>query len=348
MIEFNSRKYWNLSHVLSYQRHFNFINSARKNGKTYTYQCYIIKRAIEKGEQFFYHVRTDKQMQMGVFEKAFEKVIKEQFPEHIIKFDKDACHLCDEDGKFVRTIGFCRSLGGTAKMKIESFPNVKWGMFDEYMLLPKQFREYVTGWNEPNLLLNQYDTIDRAENRYILFCFGNNTAFYNPYHLHPAFNIPECKEGEIWTSPNVLFQRAKMSDELKKEIEGSTFGGMVRGTTYGDYAIQGEYIGDEPDFIAPRPNRAIFNFCIRYEDELYGVWQGQKDACLYISTKLDKNKLPIYVIGTPFVRKGELLMKKEYTAAKKIGKKLNASMVFYENMNVKMKMIDAFRKVMFL
>ena len=346
-MEFNSKKYWNLSHVLSFQRHFNFINSSRKNGKTYTYQGYIIKRAKENNEQFMYHVRTEKQIQAGAFEKAFEKVLKEQYPNLIIKFDKTEAWLCDNDGKRERVVGFCRSLGGTTKMKIESFPNVRWGMFDEYMLLPQNFREYVTGWNEPNLLLNQYDTIDRAENRYILFCFGNNTAFFNPYHMHPAFNIPECKEGEIWTSKNVLFQRAKMSDELKKEIEESDFGLMVEGTKYGDYAIQGEYIGDEPDFIAERPNKCVFVFSFRYDDELYGVWHEPKTGRLFVSQKLNKQKLPIFAVDTPFVRQGEIRARREHSTMKWFGKRLNASLVYYETMEIKMKTIEAFRKVIF-
>lgn len=338
-----SGKYWNIKDILPYQRRFNFINAVRDIGKTYTTQGYFLERALNNKEEFFYVVRQVQEVNDGAFENAFQKVIYKEFPDIDIFFDKTTCYLGTKKDK-IRILGHCRALSSVVKVKKESFPRVKWLMMDEYMLEPKHARLYVHGWDEPDELLSIYHTIDREENRVICFLHGNNTAFYNPYHLHPAFDIPYIDDGKIWYSKNVLFQRAVMSEELKKEKENNPFLDMIKGTKYGEYAAQGVYQGDNTDFIEEMPNGCLHIFTFRIESEYYGVWHDTTTRKVYISEKHNADSGHVYCLTDQDMKENERLAKRNGVFWRWLAKKLMASLVWYENIRIKLRCMPEIRR----
>lgn len=280
--------HWNIYEILPYQRNFNFINSIRSTGKTYTYQMFILDKAITKHQEFIMIVRTQNEKQEGVFEEAFQKVILEKFPEYQISFTKDECYLeSDNENEPKRILGYCIALSEYVKVKKRTFPNVKYMYFEEYMLENNDMSKYVEGRREPDLLLNIYHTVDREQDRVILFAFGNNTAFYNPYHLHPAFKIPKIEVGEIWTSENVLFQRIKPSEKLKKLKSKSKFLKMIDNTDYGKYANKGEYVDDNFNLIEPITTNTRYLMTLIFEGNKFGVSTDMNKGVTYISDKID-------------------------------------------------------------
>ena len=256
-------KYWDINEILRYQRIFNFINGVRSIGKSYTTQKFFIKRALQKQEEFIYLVRTQDQKKSGVFEKAFSKVLQNEYPCNTIKFTNDICYLeiPEEDDQI---LGYCVALTEYVKLKVKSFPNVYWLMFDEYMLEKDSPSRYVNGWKEPELFLNIYHTIDREELRVKCFLLGNNTEFYNPYHLSKAFRIPPTEVGNIWKIELVLFQWAIPSESLTEDKSKNPFLKMIERTEYGSYASKGNYIGDNHNFIMKRTTTAKHQFYFSY------------------------------------------------------------------------------------
>lgn len=279
-------KYWDINKILPYQRNFNFINGPRSIGKTYTTQKYILKKCMEEGKQFVYIVRTKAELEGAAMERAFEKVTENEFPEVEFKYTTEEMCFVDENGAVV-LIGFCLALSQYAKIKIRSFPRVYFWLMDEYMLESNSTARYVNGWNEPDVTLSIYHTIDREEDRVKCFFLGNNTSFYNPYHLHPAFHIPEVRPGEIWTSENVLFQWAVPSDELTEEKKNCKFLRMIDSTNYERYSVAGEYIEDNNTFIKDRPRNTRFLFILEFQSDCYGVWLENKTGIAYIDSKID-------------------------------------------------------------
>lgn len=307
--------HWNIYDILPYQRHFNFINGTRSIGKSYTFQYFLLDRCISSNEQFIYLVRTQSEKKSGVFEQAFEKVIMQKFPDSEIQFTNEECKIKIEsensDSDSWKTLGFCFALSESVKIKKRSFPFVKWMMFDEYMLEPKNEYQYVNGWNEPDLLLNIYHTVDREEDRVIVFCFGNNTKFFNPYHMHPAFHIPAgIKEGDIWTSRNVLFQWAKKSNKLKEKQSKNMFLDMIENSQYGDYANKGEYIGDNDSFIEKLDSNCKYRFTLNYNGNSFGVYANFKKGKVYISNKTDPSANLIFALTLEDHNENTMLTKK--------------------------------------
>ena len=282
-------KYWDINKILPYQRCFNLINGERSIGKSYTTEKFLIKRALNKDEEFVYLVRTQDEKKNGVLEKAFEKVLQNEYADYQIESTKDEMTLVidTEETEEKKTLGYCIALSEAIKIKKRSYPNVKYIMFDEYMLELKHGTSYVNGWNEPDLFLNIYHTIDREEDRVICFLLGNNTSFYNPYHLHPAFKIPTINKGEIWYNENVLFQWAESTTELAKEKSKCKFLKMIDKTEYGQYAKNGDYVDDNVNFIMKRTQSARHLFNLAYEGTIYGVWNDNKLGRIFIDDKYD-------------------------------------------------------------
>ncbi len=284
-------KYWSPSTLLPYNRNFNFINSSRGIGKTYNMWIFLLNRALNNCDEFVYIVRTQNDKQEGRMRSAAQKVLNEQFPDLPVVSDNNTMWLESKNGQ---VLGHCLALSEAYKAKRSvSLPNVKWLFFDEYIL--EGGYGYVHGWKEPDLLLNLYHTIDREKDKVVCFMCANTVSFYNPYHLHPAFAIPQGKPGKIWHSENVLFQWAEPSAELQEQKSNCKFLRMIDGTGYGRYAKDGQYIEDKTALIDKRPVRAKLRFNVLANDETFGVWYDADTQIYYIDNKCNLAGMQTYV-----------------------------------------------------
>lgn len=313
-------KYFDIGKVVSYNRNFNFINGLRSIGKTYTTLKYIIRKCVEKQVEFVYIVRTKNEKKNNALEEGLEKVLVREFPEFDFEITAEEITL---DGV---SIGRCIALTEAYEIKKHSFPNVKYMVMDEYILENKTGGRYVNGWNEPDLLLSIYHTIDREEDRVVCFFLGNNISFYNPYHMHPAFNIPHIEPGNIWCNENVLFYWAVPSEELQEEKSHSKFLNMIQNTKYGTYAAKGEYVEDSIVFIEKMPAACRPLFTILCDEHKFTIWNDHD--ILYISDNVTDTAPFIFALTMPdhnessyFTKSSKLnfhldLLRKSYINAK--------------------------------
>lgn len=322
-------KYWNIFEVLTKQRNFMLINGERGIGKTYTAQKWILDKCIKRNKEFIYITRTINEKTDNVFQKAHEKVERNEFPDNEFKWSIDTLRIDDE------TRGWCIALSESQKIKKRSFPSVDYILFDEYMLEDASRSSYVSGWSEPDLLLSIYQTVDRDEDRVKCFMLGNNTSFYNPYHLHPAFNIRPVKPGGIWMSKNVLYQYAVATSDVKDKKAKSKFGEMITGTKYGDYANDGKYIEDEESFIGQHDGKSIYQFTIIINGVSFGVYNAPHKGYVYISEKTDPSNPFIYALTLEDHRENTLLTKAQTPYIKWLSRAIKAGAVRYESMLIK-------------
>lgn len=332
--------HWNIYDILPYQRNFNLINGERSLGKTYTCQKFVLDKCLQKGLEFVYIVRTQDEKKRGVLEDAFKKVVVNEFNDYVFEYStEDMVRVIEhEDDEEKIQIGYCIALSEAVKIKKKSYPNVKYIIFDEYMLEDKQTSTYVNGWKEPDLFLNIYHTIDREEDRVVCFMLGNNTKFHNPYHLHPAFHIPPVEKGHIWTSENVLFQYADGSPKLKAKKSTSKFLRMLEGTDYGKYAKDGDYIYDNYAFIEPLTTNARYSMTIEYEGYKFGVYSDFKNGVIYVSDKVDPSSSLIYALTVDDHKENTMLTKnKNISQLKWLSNNYKLGNVRFVNMEVKMK-----------
>lgn len=333
--------YFDIGKVLAFQRNFNFINGPRSIGKSYTTIKHIIKKCQECHRQFVYIVRTQTEKESGVLERAVEKVVTNEFSDMQFSFTVDTMYLTENEVK--TPIAFCIALSEAQKIKKRSYPLVNWLIFDEYMLEQTNgcdIGHYVGGWKEPDLLLSIYHTIDREEDRVVCFLLGNNTSFYNPYHMHKAFSIPAIKPGGIWTSKNVLFYWATASPELKESKARCKFIEMISKTNYAKFATDGKYIEDSNDFIEKRTPYARHLFAIYYMGNTYGVWSDTTVGKVYIDQKYDPSCRTIFALTLKDHTENTLLTRNKSSLLKWLASSYKMGKVRFASPEIKAKIID--------
>lgn len=322
-------QYWNIHEVLPYQRNFMLINGERSIGKTYTTQKWVMEKCLKRDSQFVYIVRTQDEKNHGVFENAYKKVMMEQFPDHDLAWDNEVLTI---DGAIK---GWCLALSESQKIKKRSFPLVDYMIFDEYMIEKNSVTKYVKGFGEPDLLLSIYHTIDRDEDRVKVFMLGNNTTFFNPYHIHKAFNVKQIKKGGIWAGKNVLYQWAQATDDVKKKKAKSKFGAMIEGTEYGDFANDGKYIEDDESFIAVHPGTARYSFTIIVDGIHFGIYSGLEEGKIYVSDKADIKHPIKYALTLDDQSENVLITKVKNAHIKWFSQAIKLGLLRYESMLIK-------------
>lgn len=338
---YKTHKYWDIHIILPFQRHFNFINARRNVGKSYSTQKFLITEALEKGKQFILIVRTQKEKKEGVLAQAFEKVLNNEFEGYEFNFKSD---ILTCNGK---TLGFCYALTESNTFKKYSFPNVYYFYFEEYMIEEDKGQRYVGGWKEPDILLNMYHTADREEDRITCFFLGNNTSFYNPYHLHSAFKIPQVESGEIWYSENVLFHDAYPSPLLKADESNSMFMKMIRGTDYNEYASEGNYYDDNFNFIEKRPANTHHLANITNNSFTFGLWSSSITGNAYISDKFDPSSKKWLALSKDDHTDGRIYaFNKSNLILSWVGEKFKKGEMRFESMEIKKKFEDVLIKCM--
>lgn len=275
--------HWNIYDILPYQRKFNFIEGKRVIGKTYTSQYFCMDKYFNRGSQFVLLIRNSSKLTKTNLQKTVDKVKSEKYPDVKFKYTKD-CIMVDGD-----IMCHFMAISKYQDYKPLSYPYVKYLIFDECLPENPKTVRYVEGWNEPNLLLNIYDTIDRKEDRVICFLLGNLTSFYNPYHMHDVFKFPYIEEGQLWTGKNVLFQRAKPTDALIALLQAAEFSQMVDGSDYGNFAMGDKYQDENQTMIQSLPNNRKYIMTIVYNNREFGIWTDKNSTLVFISKMVDRN-----------------------------------------------------------
>lgn len=333
-------EYWDINVPLRYQRNFMLINSERSIGKTYTTQKWVTERCLKTERQFAYIVRTQDEKKKGVFRKAYEKVEQNEFIGHEFNWDLDCVAI---DGA---VMGWCFALTESQKLKKSSFPNIDWFIFDEYMIEANSSASYIKGYDEPNLFLSIYHTVDRDEDRVKCFLLGNNTSFYNPYHLHPAFNVQPVKRGGIWTSPNVLYQWAEATPWVKAKKKKSKFGEMIAGSDYGTFANVGDYIEDEESFIEVHDGKANYYCTIKVNGYDFGLYSDTTKGLMYVSEKVDPSCKLTYALTLDDQSENVLVTRIKSAHMDRFAKVIRMGLLRYESMFIKKACEKAIQKLL--
>lgn len=330
--------YWNLPYIISFNKNFNFINSKRGTGKTYTLQKWLIKEFLKKGKESIYITEHIKELDDIGVKDAFTKVLNNEYPE--VEY-VEIGHDLYLDGRV-----FCYGIALTEAQKFKkmSFPNVYYIMFDEYMKENNK-RSFVK--NRVDEFLSIYSTVDRYEDRVKCFLLGNTTTQYNDFHQHQAFNLPRIEKGKIWTSENVLYQYYDPPIEFDEKLENSRFANMIKSSEYGLYSVGGDFTEDTDTWVEKRTNQAQLIFTFIYMGEKFGVWRDLNKGLLYVSDKYNPSMKLCYSFTTEDHKENTLLTKtnrsniiRAFITNFKLGN------VRFENIGVKKKTVGAIKMLL--
>ena len=317
--------YFEYEKILSYNAFLNFLVGERGVGKTYGASKFVTKQFIKKKHEFVYIRRYKTELSSSV-KKFFDPLIKDNvFPKH---------ELTTKGNNFIidgKVAGYSMTLTTAQNLKSTNFPNVKYIIFDEF-IIESGSRHYLK--NEVEIFLGLIETVARMRDVNI-FCLGNAVTVTNPYFLFFDISLPY--NSEIRTFKDGLILICYMKNYEYREAKKKTkFGKLITGTDYEDYAINNAFRLDDKTFIEKKSGTCKFSFAFTYHDKTYGVWFDYKIGKIFVSYDFENNGM-LFACTTEDHRPNTMLLSsaKNLNCWKVFINNYKLGNVYFENMKIK-------------
>lgn len=275
--------WYSLNDLLSKNAIFNVVMSMRGPGKTYSFKKWMIRDFLKTGKQGMYIRRYS--TELSTISTFFDDIKKNnEFPD--VSFEVKGGK---KGGKFLinkQVAGYFFALASQASLKSSSWPEVNKICYDEAILEPGNLH-YLP--NEPFHLFNLIETVNRlraSESLHDLvrvILFGNTVSIVNPYFEYlkvtpssERFTIPKEYNKDLVIE---IFKDEQFN--VAKKI--TRHGAFMAKTSYGNYAIDGEFYADNTSFIEPLPKEAICTYEIFYRQKSVYFWYLPKKGLIYAS-----------------------------------------------------------------
>ena len=324
--------YYSRNDLLSYNALFNFVVGSRGTGKTYSFKDWAINDFLKNGYQFVYVRRYKTEFKdIGNF---FDDIMK-KYPEHEFKVGK---------GKFIidgQVAGFYIPLSTSITKKSVAYPNVNKIGFDEF-ILEKSTIHYLP--NEVNAFLGLYETIARDRNNVRVLFMANSVTLINPYFLF--FDLQVDKTKRFWTFKNgdMVVELTDL-EEFKQHKKETRFAKIIDGTEFSKYAIDGDFVNDNYEFIESKTPNSYYCFTLVYKNENIGIWCDGKLGLMYITSKVDQSYPLKYAITTNDHKPNMIVLSNKYSRNKVniLSKMYEYGCLRYESLKLKNIMFEVFK-----
>lgn len=147
----------------------------------------------------------------------------------------------------------------------------------------------------------------------------------NPYFLYFDLSLPYNSDIKTFKNGLILLQYMK-NEEYRSIKQKSKLGQLTKGTSYNNYAIQNQFVGDNNNFIEKKQGSSKFSFAFIHLNETFGVWTDNKLGKIYVSEDYQKN--------TPFMFSTTLDNHNDNTLFLKSAKKYRCWKTFIENFEI--------------
>lgn len=264
--------FYNYHDLLSYNALYNFIVGNRGAGKTYGAKKHAIKSFLKHGHQTIYLRRY--KTELDDFGKFFDD-IHEEFPDVDFEVKGKTAYINGEPAIYAIALST-----GLIK-KSTSYAKVMTIIFDEFVIDSKVIH-YLS--NEVQAFLEFYETVARMREGVKVLFLSNAVSIVNPYFLYWGIRPTGKQRFTRYGHMLVEFVQNKEFIEAKYKTR---FGQIIKGTKYGDYAIENKYLKDNMNFVDKKTGNARFEYSLLYNGQTYGFWSDYKAGLCFISHDVD-------------------------------------------------------------
>jgi hypothetical protein len=215
--------YWDPHDLLSYNALYSFVVGSRGAGKTFGAKKLAIKKFLKNGSQTIYLRRY--KTELDDFGKFFDD-IAEFFPGVTFEVKGKTGYINGEPA----IIAIALSTGLIKKST--SYARVKLVIFDEFVIDSKVIH-YLS--NEVQAFLEMYETIARLRDDCPVLFLSNAVSIVNPYFIFWKIKPTGNKR---FTRYGHMLVEFVQNEEFKEAKYKTRFGQIIKGTKYGDYAIE--------------------------------------------------------------------------------------------------------------
>lgn len=302
--------YWSCKRTKSRNAIFNFIVGNRGAGKTFGFIDYAIDRFVKglrRGEvnQFIYARRTVEELKPLCITRPgslFDKVAQVKWPAHMFRADSGKLWI---DGELA---GYGVAVSQMPKLKSVDYKDVKLFALDEFIIDTGVGQHYIRGEEEPQILLDFYQTVDRDEDRLTMFFLANSITENNPYFNYFDVRMPAPGKIRLYGDDQEVLVENVVDPELVAKKEGTRFGRFVKGTKYGDYSIGNQMLRDSKAFVARKTVTSAYKFTMLYLDHKIGVWYDMRNGRYYLSMDVLPDSPFVFAVTTEDHRPNIMLM----------------------------------------
>lgn len=325
--------YYDLTKILSYNAFINFLIGERGVGKTYSTSKFVVKQFINKGYEFAYIRRYKTEVKKAVPKFFSALIANNEFEEHKLSSSGDKFYI---DGKVA---GYSMTLSTAQDLKSTNFSNVKYLIFDEFIIEEGQ-KHYLR--NEVENFLGLVETIARMRD-VIIFMLGNAVTVVNPYFLYFDITLPYNTDIKTYKDGVILVQY--MKNEVYREAKKQTkFGKLIEGTEYSNYAIDNSFRLDNKDFIEKKSGSSRYAFGIKFKGAIYGIWFDYSLGKIFVSENyMDNGQMFACSLEDHTPNTMLLSAVKNYASWKQFVNNYRLGNVYYENVKIKQNMSDLFK-----
>ena len=315
--------YYTSQPLLSYKRLYNFICGVRGHGKTYNITKLCINAGI-KYKRISFVVLTRYKEDIKEIKDGWWDIVAHLYPEYTFSNVGKLIYASNGIEKF--PIGEFICLTEYVRAKKKPRPYVKFIVFDECL---NEDMDYLN--NEINKFLNICDSIIRNRQDVRVILIANTISILNPYFDY--FGITKLNERFTKGLHNSIFENTD-SEEFIKYRKETKFGKSIDGTTYGNFAIEGQFLLDDTTNVMPKPsstNHYLYNIIL----DGMNIAVGVVNNLLYFSNSKDDSKKAF----TPYVEDAKtsnaIYCDKNCKHFKAIQKYFLSNMVMYESLKIK-------------
>lgn len=334
------KKFWfnyTYKKVKAMHRMLNFIVGARGCGKTFAFKEDAVKNFLEKGEQFVYMRRYDKELQDKKARELFwPTALKDEYPEHEFTFS-DGCYKIDG-----QVAGFPMALSTAGQMKSIEYDRVTIVCFDEFLISGTCVNGYLV--DEVTLFSEAVLTIARM--RFVqFFLMSNAISWNNPYFVR--YRVPRPEAGQE-TSKTKSYTLTLPKSEKYKRAAAQSPAGLVFAELdpeFFNYAYNNEILAETNDFIEHKPGDARYLCTIQYDQRTIGVWKSPSTSKIYVSQNVDPKTFFTFALRKEDMKPGVQLVRRTHGIMDSIVRAFRDGSLWYEDLDVKAAFYEMMRYI---
>lgn len=273
--------------MLSHNKLLNFILSNRGGGKTFCFTRWGIDDFKKNKKQTMWVRRYETELtgDDGILvNDRFFDAVREYYPNDELKIEGHT-GLINGEIAFIFV-----ALSTSRRLKSNNFPNVNKIIFDEF-IIDKGKVSYIR--NEAEVFLDLFETVDRMRDETRAVLLANSVTVVNPYFTY--FGIKPNTDKRFTVDGQICVELFTDADFIAKK-EQTRFGQLVKGTRYGDYAINNKWLLDNDTFIAEKTQKAEFMLGLKYNGTMYGFWVDYRAGFIFVNRQYDPSSYQLYCL----------------------------------------------------
>jgi len=285
--------YYSYNAIDGFMAWIKIICGGRGLGKTFGAKRKGIKKALNHRvadrEQFIYLRRTLEELKAAKL--TFFADIGEFFPDWDFRVNGPVGEASrrpkrkkdESDTEFKKrvksrkwiTVCYFKALSVAQQEKGTSFPLVTMIIFDEFIIEKSSQTQYLR--SEVEALINFYSTVDRGQDKTVIYMLANSVSIMNPYFAAWKIRPDQLPEFSQHSDGDIVAHFPD-SDLYQQSIFATRFGKFIKRTMpeYADYAVSNEFSDATGTLVMNKTPNAKYKFTVETADGAFSVWYDMK------------------------------------------------------------------------